>query len=265
METAELLQQLYETPEEELLARIARLKAELADRVLILGHHYQREEVIRFADYTGDSLKLARIAADSDKPFIIFCGVHFMAETADILTRPDQIVILPDPNAGCSMADMADDALVEQAWRDLGEALDVEKEVTPVVYINSSASLKAFCGEHGGVVCTSSNAERAMRWAWARRPRILFFPDQHLGENTAVRMGVPDAEMAVWRRGAPYGGLDRATIERTRLFLWNGYCSVHQLFQPEHVQAVRRKHPDALVLAHPECSRKVCELADFVG
>ncbi|MDX8401117.1 MAG: quinolinate synthase NadA [Mariprofundaceae bacterium] len=259
------LESLYETPEDELLDEIRRIRADLGDRVFILGHHYQREEVIAFADATGDSLKLARQAAKTDAPFVIFCGVHFMAETADILTREAQIVILPDPAAGCSMADMADDAQVARCWRELGEVLDPDAAVTPVTYINSTAALKAFCGDHGGIVCTSSNARRVLEWAWNRREKVLFFPDQHLGENTALAMGLADADMAVWDPARPMGGLTPDTIRRARILLWKGFCSVHQLFKPEHAEAMRRKHPGIRILAHPECSRAVCETADFVG
>ncbi len=259
------LDSLYDTPEETLLEDIRALRAELGDRVFILGHHYQREEVFAFADATGDSLKLAQQAAKTQAPFVIFCGVHFMAETADILTREDQVVILPDPAAGCSMADMADDEQVGRCWRELADVLDPDETVAPVTYINSTASLKAFCGEHGGIVCTSGNARRVMEWAWARREKILFFPDQHLGENTAVRMGVPDDDMILWDPAKPLGGNRPEDVRRARLILWKGFCSVHQLFRPEHIDAMRRKHPDIRVLAHPECSREVCEGADFVG
>jgi len=260
------LQELYQASERELLERIARLRGELGERVLILGHHYQREEVIAFADITGDSLKLSQQAAETDAPNIIFCGVHFMAETADILTRDEQHVILPDPAAGCSMADMADEEQVARCWRELGEALgDAEETVTPVTYINSTAALKAFCGRHGGIVCTSSNARRIMEWAWEQREKILFFPDQHLGENTAVAMGVPDADMILWDPFQPMGGNTPEAIRRARLILWKGFCSVHQLFRPEHAEAMRREHPGIEILAHPECSRAVCETADFIG
>jgi len=260
-----LLEELYAQPEEALLAEIAARKQRLGDRVLILGHHYQREEVIRFADATGDSLKLARIAAESQSPFIVFCGVHFMAETADILTRPEQIVILPDPDAGCSMADMADEADVRRCWEELETVCEAEREVVPITYINSAASLKAFCGEHGGVVCTSSNAAQALQWGLRKRSKVLFFPDRHLGENTALRLGIREEEIVIWDSSKPLGGLSPEAIQRARLILWNGFCSVHQLFRPEHVDAVRRKHPDVKVLAHPECMRAVCEKADFVG
>jgi quinolinate synthase len=265
MHTESLLQQLYDTPETDLIESIHRLRSELDGQVLILGHHYQREEVFAFADISGDSLKLSQEAAKTRVPYIIFCGVHFMAETADILTSDEQTVILPDPAAGCSMADMADSAQVEECWRELATALDPDTTVTPVTYINSAAALKAFCGEHGGIVCTSSNARRVMEWAWRQREKILFFPDRHLGENTAVAMGVPDDQMIVWDPGQPMGGNSPEDIERARLILWNGFCSVHQLFRPEHVDTMRRAHPGIRISAHPECSRAVCDKADFIG
>ncbi len=265
MNTQALLQSLYETPEQDIMQRISALRNRLGERVLILGHHYQREEVIGFADITGDSLKLARQAAKTDAPYIIFCGVHFMAETADILTTDEQTVVLPDPAAGCSMADMADLAQVSRAWRELSEVMDVEKELTPVTYINSTAALKAFCGQHGGIVCTSSNCARILQWAWTRRPRVLFFPDRHLGENTALAMDVPESDIIIWDPGQPYGGHRPDAIRAARLILWKGFCSVHQLFQAQHVARMRTAHPGIQILAHPECSRAVCAESDFVG
>jgi quinolinate synthase len=265
MTTNTLLKQLYDTTEQDILAQIRELKASLGDRVLILGHHYQREEVFAFADAAGDSLKLAQTAASTRAPFIIFCGVHFMAETADILTADDQIVILPDPAAGCSMADMADDAQVQRCWQELADIIDPDLSVTPVTYINSTAALKAFCGEHGGIVCTSSNAQKVMEWSWRQREKILFFPDQHLGENTALRMGIPETDMIIWDPFQPLGGNTPETIEQARLILWKGFCSVHQLFKAEHAETMRRNHADIQIIAHPECSREVCETADFVG
>ena len=261
----DMLSSLYDRPEDELLQEITRLKQRLGDQVLILGHHYQREEVIRFADITGDSLKLAHQAAQTAVPHIIFCGVHFMAETADILTSAAQQVILPDPAAGCSMADMADDAQVQHCWQQLSSVIDAEAQVTPVTYINSTAALKAFCGEHGGIVCTSSNAEKVLTWSWQRREKVLFFPDQHLGENTALRMGIPDAEMIIWDPALPLGGNTEQAIARARLILWKGFCSVHQMFKASHAATMREQHPGIHILAHPECSREVCETADFVG
>ena len=263
--TKSLLDQLYDTPEEDIIERIHALKAELGDKVLILGHHYQREEVIGFADITGDSLKLAQKASETKAPYIIFCGVHFMAETADILTDDSQVVILPDPAAGCSMADMADIEQVSRCWQELSEVLNPEESVTPVTYINSTAALKAFCGEHGGIVCTSSNCERVMNWGWENRDKILFFPDQHLGENTALAMGIPEEKMIVWDPAQHLGGNTSEAIENATLILWKGFCSVHQLFKAEHADTMRKNHPDIEILAHPECSREVCETADFVG
>lgn len=265
MTTEALLRQLYDTTEDDIIEQIRRLKAELAGKVLILGHHYQREEVFGFADITGDSLKLARQAAETDAPFIIFCGVHFMAETADILTSDEQTVILPDLAAGCSMADMADEEQVLRCWRELAEVVDPDEAVTPVTYINSTAALKAFCGEHGGIVCTSSNARRILEWSWSRREKILFFPDQHLGENTAVAMGVPDEDMIIWNPNKPLGGNTPEAVRRARLILWRGFCSVHMLFRAKHIDTMRRNHEGIRILAHPECSREVCEAADFVG
>ena len=263
--TEALLDQLYKTPEENIIEQIHALKAELGDQVLILGHHYQREEVIGFADITGDSLKLAQKASETDAPYIIFCGVHFMAETADILTSDDQVVILPDPAAGCSMADMADIEQVSRCWQELSEVLNPEESVTPVTYINSTAALKSFCGEHGGIVCTSSNCERVMNWSWGNREKILFFPDQHLGENTALAMGIPEEEMIVWDPALHLGGNTPEAINNATLILWKGFCSVHQLFKKEHAETMRKNHPEIEILAHPECSREVCETADFVG
>jgi len=265
MTTQALLQQLYDTPESTLLEQITDLKAKIGTQVLILGHHYQREEVFCFADITGDSLKLSAQAAQANAEHIIFCGVHFMAETADILTSAQQKVYLPDLAAGCSMADMADDVQVNRCWQELSEVLDADACVTPVTYINSAAALKAFCGEHGGIVCTSSNAHKVLRWAWAQREKVLFFPDQHLGENTALAMGVPEDAMIVWDPLLPMGGHTPEAIAQAQLILWKGFCSVHQLFKQEHAETMRQNHPDIEVLAHPECAREVCECADFVG
>ncbi len=259
------LQELYDLPESEVIKRIKSLRKQLGDKLLILGHHYQREEVIAFADITGDSLKLAHEASKTTAPYVIFCGVHFMAEMADILTSDDQIVILPDPAAGCSMADMADDTQVRRCWDELSSVINPDEVVTPVTYINSTAALKAFCGEHEGVVCTSGNARTIMSWAWQQREKILFFPDQHLGENTALTMGVSDDEMIIWDPFQSMGGNSAEAIKNAKLILWKGFCSVHQLFKAEHAQTMRNNHPDIQILAHPECSREVCETADFVG
>jgi quinolinate synthase len=257
-------------------ARIAAVRRRMGPRMVILGHHYQQDGVIAHADLQGDSYQLSKSAADrADCEAIAFCGVHFMAETADILVnRPERVagrggrrvtVVLPDMAAGCSMADMAAIEQVEDAWADLGTAIDTA-DVTPVTYINSAASLKAFCGRHGGIVCTSSNARAVLDWAFARRRRVLFFPDQHLGRNTARAMGVPLDEMCVWNPHDPtLGGNPRDRLERARVILWQGHCSVHAMFRPEHVDAMRERIPGVRVLVHPECSMEVVDKADLVG
>ncbi|CAB3393494.1 quinolinate synthase NadA [Kyrpidia spormannii] len=248
---------------EELDERIAEAKRALNNQVVILGHHYQREDVIRFADYRGDSLQLSRIAAGlTDVQYIVFCGVHFMAETADILTGDRQTVILPDRNAGCSMADMADAQDVEEAWELLTDQYG--DTLLPVTYVNSSAAVKAFVGRHGGLTCTSSNAERVFEYALSIKPRILFLPDQHLGRNTAVKLGIPLEATAVYDPGEmelsfPHGGQDPKVI------LWKGHCSVHQRFEPGHVRAVREKYPGIKVIVHPECPYETVQLADASG
>lgn len=245
--------------------RIVAAKAALAKRLVILGHHYQRDEVIRHADFTGDSLKLSRQAAASEAEYIVFCGVHFMAEVADILSRPEQISILPDLSAGCSMADMASLSRVERAWRELATVLDPDEQVTPVTYINSAADLKAFCGEHGGIVCTSSNAPKILEWSFAQRDKVLFFPDQHLGRWSGFKMGIPMEQMVLWDYDQPMGGLEPEEIRQARIILWKGLCSVHQMFQPQHILKFRNQFPDGLVISHPECSFEVCRQSDFVG
>ena len=246
-------------------ARIRAAKEALGERLVILGHHYQREEVFRHADFAGDSLKLSRQAAESNAEYIVFCGVHFMAEVADILSRPEQVAILPDLAAGCSMADMADLANVERAWRELSEVLEPDEQVTPVTYINSAADLKAFCGRHGGIVCTSSNAHHVLEWAFNQREKVLFFPDQHLGRNTGYRMGIPLEDMVVWDFDQPLGGLTPEQIKRAKIILWKGFCSVHQMFQPEQIDRFRERFPDAKVVSHPEAPFEVCQKSDVVG
>ncbi|MEW5757270.1 MAG: quinolinate synthase NadA [Pseudomonadota bacterium] len=263
--TAVEIKQRIQLSDEECQQRIIAAKQALGERVVILGHHYQREEVIRHADVTGDSLKLSRYAANSKADYIVFCGVHFMAEVADILSRPEQIAILPDLAAGCSMADMANLAKVERAWRELALVLDAEAAITPVTYINSAADLKAFCARHGGIVCTSTNARHVLDWAFARKEKILFFPDQHLGRNTGYRMGIPLEEMVVWDFDQPMGGLTPEQIKQARMILWKGFCSVHQMFQPAHIDNFKAKYPEAKIIAHPECSFEVCQKADYVG
>ncbi len=251
--------------DEECDERIVAAKATLGERCVILGHHYQRNEVFKHADFSGDSLKLSRDAAQSTAEDIVVCGVHFMAEVADILTRPEQIAILPDLAAGCSMADMANLMKVNQCWNELAQILDVENEVTPVTYINSAADLKAFCGEHGGIVCTSSNAEKILDWSFSRREKVLFFPDQHLGRNTAHRMGMSLDDMVVWDFTKPMGGLTIEQIKNAKLILWNGFCSVHQMFKPEHIDNFLVQYPETKVIAHPEACFEVCQKADYVG
>src|SRR5207253_6268256 len=251
---------------EELAERTVEAKHKLGDRVIVLGHNYQRDEVIRHADVEGDSLKLSQIAAErSHHEFIVFCGVHFMAETADILSKARQTVILPDMAAGCSMADMAQIEQVDQAWEQLGRIVNVEEAVTPVVYVNSAAVLKAFCGEHGGITCTSSNAQKVIEWAWGRREKILFFPYEHLGRNTANKMGIPREDMLVWDPFQPNGGNSIEAIKKARLLLWKGYCSVHQMFQAAHVRYFREKHPGIKIIVHPECHEDVVNQADLSG
>jgi len=244
---------------------IIEAKAKLGKRLVILAHHYQRDEVFQHADFTGDSLKLSRQAASSGAEFIIFCGVHFMAEVADMLTDSTAKVILPDLSAGCSMADMADLKKVNRAWQELSEIVDADKEILPVTYINSPANLKAFCGRHGGVVCTSSNARHILEWALKQRKRVLFFPDQHLGRNTGYGMGIPLEKMPVWNFDHALGGLDEKTIKDSTLLLWDGYCSVHQMFLPQHIDNFKLKYPDAKIISHPECSFNVCQKSDEVG
>lgn len=279
MQTATLAHELkpYKSlSNDELRERILTVKREMGERLLVLGHHYQQDEVIELADLRGDSYLLSQMAADSeDCRVIAFCGVHFMAETADILAnRPEKLaerngerveVILPDMAAGCSMADMAAIEQIEDAWDELGEVLDTD-DITPVTYINSAASLKAFVGRHGGIVCTSSNARAAIEWAFAKTSRVMFFPDQHLGRNTALGMSITNDQMPVWD---PYadelGGNTKQALESSKVILWKGHCSVHQMFRPEHVALFREKHPGIKILVHPECPQEVFELADEYG
>ena len=251
-------------PDNSLDERIAAAKAKLANDVVILGHHYQRDEVVKFADFRGDSLKLSQQAAKADAKYIVFCGVHFMAESADILRRGNQIVVLPDLNAGCSMADMADIGQVEACWSELSGVTDTSK-IIPVTYMNSTAAIKSFTGEHGGSICTSSNAAAVMKWAFERGAKVLFLPDEHLGRNTGFRMGIRLEEMIVWDPYEDLGGNTPEAVEKARVILWKGYCSVHQRFTPEHVARVRREHPGIRVIAHPECRFEVARAADEIG
>jgi quinolinate synthase len=265
-----------ELSDEELSQRISAVRQQLGDELLILGHHYQQDEVIAHSDLRGDSYQLSQLAAShSDCRWIVFCGVHFMAETADVLAnRPERLqqragqrvqVVLPDMAAGCSMADMAAIEQVEAVWQDLGEVLDTD-QLIPVTYVNSAASLKAFCGRHGGVVCTSSNASAVMQWAFSKGERVLFFPDQHLGRNTSLQMGISLDQMPVWD---PFdddlGGNSEQQLRDSRVVLWKGHCSVHQMFTVDHVHQLRESHPDIKILVHPECCQEVNDLADVSG
>jgi quinolinate synthase len=258
--------------DEEMDRRIAEARKKLGSRLVILGHHYQRDEIIKFADYTGDSFKLAgEISKHPDAEFIIFCGVHFMAESADVLSAPHQQVILPDLAAGCSMSDMAEPEQLENCWSDL-EQMGIlpgpggEKQpVLPVTYVNSAASIKAFCGERGGVVCTSSNAAATLRWAWQRGERVLFLPDQHLGRNTAYKMGVPLDDMVVWDPNEIWGGIEPEAARRARIILWKGHCSVHEKFTVRQIENIRKEHPGVRVIVHPEVPWAVVQAADDSG
>jgi quinolinate synthase len=251
-------------PDEEMRRRIAAARETLANRLVILGHHYQRDEVIRFADYTGDSFRLSRqIAQRPAADFIVFCGVHFMAESADVLSAPHQQVILPDLAAGCSMADMAAPEQLESCWEELTQ-MGIQG-VVPVTYINSAASIKSFVGERGGTVCTSSNAMATLRWGFANGEKILFLPDQHLGRNTAYKMGVPLDEMVVWDPNEIFGGLDPGQVQRAKMILWKGHCSVHERFTARQIETVRRQYPGIRVIVHPEVPWDVVQAADDSG
>lgn len=252
---------------EELDRRIQAAKAELGQRVVILGHHYQRDEIIKYADYRGDSFKLAQnAAAHPEAQYIVFCGVHFMAESADVLSGPHQQVILPNPAAGCSMADMANIAEVEECWEMLLDQLGEDAGIIPVTYMNSAANLKAFCGRHGGVVCTSSNAPKVMQWAFRQGQRVLFFPDEHLGRNTALAYGIPNAQMFVWNPKDPLAS-DSADeeIARAKIILWKGYCTTHMRFNLQQIEKARAEHPHIQILVHPECRQEVVAAADLYG
>jgi quinolinate synthase len=250
-------------PDTSLDDRIGAALEKLGSQVVILGHHYQRDEVVKFAHFSGDSLKLSQQAAACDARYVVFCGVHFMAESADVLRRPHQAVILPDLNAGCSMADMADIGQVEICWAEL-ESLGGLK-IIPVTYMNSTAAIKAFTGQHGGSIVTSSNAARVIEWALTRGERVLFLPDEHLGRNTAFRLGIPLDRMVVWDPFQELGGNTEEAIRDARVILWKGYCSVHQRFLPEHVDRVRAEHPGMRVIVHPECRFEVVQKSDDIG
>ena len=268
-EDACTLENYLSLPDDSMDERIAAARAKLGSTTILLGHHYQRDEVIRFADFTGDSYKLSKIASETDAKYIVFCGVHFMAESADVLGHDGQQVILPDLNAGCSMADMAEISQVENCW-DALERLGLASEIVPITYMNSTAVIKAFCGENGGLVCTSSNARAAFEWAFARGKRILFLPDQHLGRNTGHALGIPLDQMTVWdpwavQLGTNSGGQTKESLAASRIILWKGHCAVHQRFLPGHVDQVRAKYPGIQVIVHPECRWEVCQKADALG
>ncbi len=260
----------------ELTRRIQAVRDEMGPRLVILGHHYQRDEVVALADLRGDSYRLSELAAGNEEcRAIAFCGVHFMAETADVLAnRPERLearggervdVVLPDLEAGCSLADMADVDQVEDCWDQLAEVIDVD-DLMPITYVNSAATLKAFCGRHGGIVCTSANAAAVLEWAFARRHRVLFFPDQHLGRNTALAMGIPPEQMPVWDPSDDeLGGNTEEALRASRVILWRGHCSVHQVFLPEHVDRFRERFPDVKIMVHPECMREVVARSDVTG
>jgi quinolinate synthase len=264
-QTACSLENYLTLPDHSMDDRIRAARARLGSSTVLLGHHYQRDEVIRFADFTGDSYKLSKIAAETDARYLIFCGVHFMAESADVLGHDGQQVILPDLHAGCSMADMAEIGQVEDCWDGLAAVGIGEERIVPLTYMNSTAAIKAFCGERGGLVCTSSNARAAFEWAFARREKILFLPDQHLGRNTAFAMGIPLSEMVVWDPYQIGGGVTPDRLRAAKVVLWKGHCAVHQRFLPSHVDAVRAKYPGIQVIVHPECRWEVCQKADALG
>ena len=262
----EIPQQYLKLSADELRERIRAARAELGDRLVILGHHYQRDDIIEFADFRGDSFKLAQQAADnSEADYIVFCGVHFMAESADILTTPEQSVILPNLAAGCSMADMAQPEDVYDAWEDLSEVVDTDR-VIPITYMNSAASLKAFVGKNGGAVCTSSNATAVLEWAFEQGDQVLFFPDQHLGRNTGKRLGIdPRTQTAVWSPRKALGGLTEQRITDSKILLWQGHCSVHIRFRVDQIERARQEHPGVRVVVHPECTEPVVAAADADG
>jgi quinolinate synthase len=254
------------TPEDkQRIEQILEYKKKLGKELVILAHHYQRKEIVELGDYKGDSFGLSQKAAqDADARYIVFCGVHFMAESAEILSQPHQTVQIPDMEAGCWMADMADTVNVQAAWDQVTDIVDAE-EITPVVYMNADAGIKAFCGRHEGIVCTSSNARAALDWSFARRPRVFFFPDQHLGRNTGNAMGLKSDEMVVWDPDKPLGGNTEEQIKKAKIYLWDGYCLVHTRFTPEEMTGMREKHPGAKLVVHPECTQEVVALADAVG
>lgn len=258
----------YSLSRDEILSRISERKAELADNLLILCHHYQQQDLFQFADLTGDSLKLSREAAKiSDREFLIFCGVHFMAEAADILAADHQKVLLPHLHAGCPMADMATTGAVEQAYKELLSVgvMQNEKDMVPVTYVNSSAAIKAFVGDREGSVCTSSNGEKVLDWAINKGEKVFFFPDEHLGRNSASALGIPEEQVLLWRRGELLGGHSVETLKQAKILLWDGYCEVHMRFLPEHIRQWKIKEPEINIIVHPECQQDVVSIADQYG
>lgn len=257
---------MYENMNEnEIIKRIKKIKAKLGKELVILAHHYQRKDIVYLSDYKGDSFALSRQAAeDKDARFIVFCGVNFMAESAEILSQPHQIVQLPDLDAGCWMANMADISIIDEAWK---QAVSVvgEDQITPVVYMNADAVIKDFCGRNGGIVCTSSNAPDAVKWGFKRREKIFFLPDKHLGRNTGNKLGVPHEEMIIWNPETPFGGNTKEAIKKAKIILWEGYCLVHTRFQVEDILKMRNKFPDAKIVVHPECPQEVVNAADADG
>ncbi|MCC7429899.1 quinolinate synthase NadA [bacterium] len=247
----------------EVLERIQAAKQKLGKKVVILGHYYQRDDVFQFADIIGDSFELSRKAALVDAKYIVFCGVHFMAESADILTSENQIVVLPDLKAGCSMADMADISEVEEAWEEIKSV--TKDAIIPITYMNSTAAIKAFCGRNGGTVCTSSNAEKIFEWAFSQGKKLFFFPDQHLGKNTSYKMGIPLEKMILWNQKENFGGNIESEIQNSQVILWKGFCSVHQHFKPQYADLFRKMYPEIKILVHPECDFDTVQKADLVG
>ena len=266
MNTATIKFEAFESlKNEDCQQRILKAKKTLGNEIIILGHHYQNEEVYRHADLAGDSLKLAKYVENLDAKYIIYLGVHFMAEVANILSRPGQITVLPDLSAGCSMADMANLAKVERSYRELNKVLNFDDSITPITYINSAADLKAFCGEHEGIVCTSTNAAKILNWAFSQKEKVLFFPDQNLGRWTGHSMGIPLDLMPVWDPDLPLGGLTEEQIINAKVLLWKGHCAVHQMFRLQHIEKFREIHPEGFVISHPESPFEVCQNSDYVG
>ncbi|WDN87284.1 quinolinate synthase [Desulfosarcina sp. BuS5] len=255
----------YDINEKEIIKRIKTIKKKLGKELVILTHHYQRKEIVYLGDYGGDSFALSRQAAmNNDARFIVFCGVNFMAESAEILSQPNQIVQIPDLDAGCWMANMADISIVDESWEQAVSVIGEDK-ITPVVYMNADAVVKDFCGKNGGIICTSSNAPEALKWSFKRREKIFFFPDKHLGRNTANRLGIPPEEVIIWNPETPFGGNTKEAIKKAKIILWEGYCLVHTRFQVEDILKMRNKFPDAKVVVHPECPQEVVGAADDAG